>query len=600
MTTRHYQREPKHRFPFTELSEADIGRKLQGVTGPGSASPLSSALSGQQLRIVTDNGPRLDYRFNSANELSLSVDGGSTIDTGYGALELKHLVLVSHLVPGTQTGYHLVVDRHTRLVTVVETWFSGYVALQEAIAAASGTAASITNTRHREVQRELYHGYADDGSPAPSSRHHITNRMEGKGIHWKQDNGVENIDFYCSVIFSNFLELTREGGELTFCGPSDYLMIDEHTFIYTRVEAEFAGIFTLYALDLLTMQQAGLRLGFDEQDAVEYYLFQGTGDVVGQIASFEPFGDNGEEIAYGNRQRPSVKGQRLVYRPLDTFPVMTDAEVRDQVLNHAHAFGNGEGSGTGGMGGYKTGLIDKLVGKELVVRMDNGGPVIEYRFDGLRELRWRHEGDRNWREAFYECYEPDADLYFFAHLLDAEFPRSCAMVALDMRNGLSTLLQGTTGTPYRNNETTPHYHFGVFEMDGIVPPRYHRHGWTDEMVGKAVTWNYQPGNPGLTSMHLYLTPHTYSWVIFLTNGSGGMQWSSPGWYSKLRDGVYLMAWVEEACNGTLGVICYNERTMHDAGFGFHVGPNGLSMNVIGARARNAGQFHIKHLVGATA
>ena len=53
-----------------------------------------------------------------------------------------------------------------------------------------------------------------------------------------------------------------------------------------------------------------------------------------------------------------------------------------------------------------------------------------------------------------------------------------------------------------------------------------------------------------------------------------------------------MAWVEEACNGTLGVILFNKRTMHDAGFNFHVGPENLIINVIGARARHAGRFHI--------
>ncbi len=53
------------------------------------------------------------------------------------------------------------------------------------------------------------------------------------------------------------------------------------------------------------------------------------------------------------------------------------------------------------------------------------------------------------------CMKPDQELYFFAHLLDAEFPRSCAMVALDMKNGLSTIVKGTTGTAFRNNETHP-------------------------------------------------------------------------------------------------------------------------------------------------
>jgi hypothetical protein len=280
---------------------------------------------------------------------------------------------------------------------------------------------------------------------------------------------------------------------------------------------------------------------------------------------------------------------------------MTDEQVKDKVLNQAHAFGDGKGSGAQGMGGYKSELVTRFAGKKLTARMDNGGPTIEYDFVDGKQLKWRYAGDANWREAWYEMYEPDEELYFFAHLLDAEFPRSCAMVALDMKNGLSTIVKGTTGTPFRNNETTPNYYFGVFQMEGgPTPPTYLRHGWTDEMVGECVTWNYQRGNPGLTSMHFYATPSTYSWIIFQPDGSGGMQWSSPGWYSKLRDGVYIMAWVEEACNGTLGVICFNQRTMHDAGFGFHVGNRGLSLSVVGARARHAGKFDIKKHLGLKA
>lgn len=582
MAERRYLSEPMHRIQYTQLSERQINNKLRpAMDGPGSASELSDTLVGQTLSIVTDDGPTLEYRFNNDNKLQLSENGRSAINAGYGALESRQLLLFSHMIPDSQRGYNVIVDQDSKLVTVFEVWFSGY-------------------EDKREVQREIYYGYLDEGGEAPSDRHHITNRLEGKGIYWEQDTGIESLEFYCTVIFSNFIELTRHGGELTFCGPSDYIMINDHQFIYSRVEAEFSGIFSLHIVDLFDISQAGVRLGFNEEDDLEYYLYRGTGEVTGQIATFEVFGNNGEQIAYGNRAQPSEKGDRLVYRPLDTFPVMSDAEVEDQVLNHAHAFGDGEGSGAGGMGGYKSHLVEDLVGKRATVRMDNGGPVIEYRFDEIRQLRWRYEGDSNWREEWYEAYEPDDELYFFAHLLDAEFPRKCAMVALDMKNGLSTIIIGETGTPYRNNETTPYFHFGIFEMDGITPARYHRHGWTEELVGEAVTWNYQPGDPGLSSMHLYLTPHSYSWVIFLTDGSGGMQWSSPGWYSKVREGVYLMAWVEEACNGTLGVICFNKDTMHDAGFGYHVGPNGLSLSVIGARARHAGKFNIEKYLGIKA
>jgi MoaF N-terminal domain len=588
VATRNYQPLQMHRIPYTDLTEEQTAVILRaGAAGPKGNTATPSALIGKKLKVVTDQGPTLEYSFRTGRELELTESGAKSIKAGYGARESRGLIMLSHMIPGTQRGYQLVIDLRSRLATVFEVSFSGYAAQETAAAAEAKRQPQFkTGRRNREAQRKIWFGYVDDGTPAPTARHVFTNRLEGKGIHWKQDNGVEILEFFASIIYSNFIELTRFGGEMTVCAPSDYIMVNDHQFVYSRIECEFSGTFTLQIVDLFDMTQVGARLGITEKDELEYYLYAGQGEVTGQIATFEVFGNNNE-----------TRGPRRVYRPLETFETMTDEEVRDQVLNHAHAFGDGKGSGSSGMGGYKTETIARFAGKQLTVRMDKG-PVIEYDFVDSKQLKWRYEGNSNWREAWYEMYEPDDELYFFAHLLDAEFPRSCAMVAFDMKNGLSTVLQGTTGTPYRNNETHPTYYFGTFKTEGSpTSPQYLRHGWTDEMVGEAVTWNYSRGNPGLTSMHIYATPSTYSWIIFQPDGSGGMQWSSPGWYSKLRNGVYIMAWVEEACNGTLGVICFNQRTMHDAGFGYHVGRNGLSLNVIGARARHAGRFDIKKYLG---
>jgi hypothetical protein len=366
--------------------------------------------------------------------------------------------------------------------------------------------------------------------------------------------------------------------------------VNDHQFIYSRVESEFSGTISTQLIDLFDVSQRGVRLGINDRDQLEYYMYCGKGEVVGQAASFEVFGNNSETRAAGPRR---------VYRPIETFETLTDAEARDLCLNRATAFGDGAGSGAAGMGGYKSELVPHFAGRQISVKMDGGGPAIDYDFVDGRKLKWKYAGQSNWREAWYEMYEPDEELYFFAHLLDAEYPRSCAKVAIDMKNGLATIVKGTTGTPFRNNETTPHYYFGTFSGNGVPQaPTYLRHGHTDEMVGECVTWNYQPGNPGLTSMHFYATPSSYSWIIFQPDGSGGMQWSSPGWYSKLRDGVYIMSWVEEACNGTLGTILFNKRLMHDAGFGFHLGRSGgLALSTVGARARHAGKFEISRYLG---
>src|SRR5262245_13630037 len=186
--------------------------------------------------------------------------------------------------------------------------------------------------------------------------------MEGKGIYWKQDTDVEILEFYLSIIYSNFIELTRFGGEMTVAAPSDYIMVNDHQFIYSRIECEFSGTFTLQLIDLFDVTQKGVRLGLTEKDELEYELYTGKGDIVGQIATFEVFGNNGE----------TRTGPRRVYRPIETFEVMTDEQVKDTVLNRANAFGDGKGSGATGMSGYKTELVTRFAGKKLNVRMDDG------------------------------------------------------------------------------------------------------------------------------------------------------------------------------------------------------------------------------------
>lgn len=554
-----------HRIAYTQLTQSQIDDRLRAAAeGPQSASALSDVLAGRSLRIVTDDGPTLSYAFSSDRQLSVAENGGASVGTGYGALTLDHVVLFSHVMPGTARGYHVIVDENTRLATVFEVWFSGF-------------------TDNREVQRQASFGYVDEpGSAPPQGRHRITNRVEGKGFYWKQDTGVETLEFYPSTVYSNFVELTRFGGELSFCAPSDYVQIDDDLYIYSRTECEFSGVMTLYVLDANRIEQVGVRLGFDANDDLEYYVFRGTGEWLGQLAHFEVFGDLGGSAGAGPGPGQAQKGARRVYRPARTFPMMTKAEV-DQAARNPSVFPSG-----GAMAGNKLPVSDFLTSKALTLRFDNG-PVMEYRFDEIQTLRWRREGETSWHEERYESWESAPGAIMFGHLLSGEPDHDSFIVVADFEHALATCLHGTMGTPYYNNEAAVETLFGVVEMDGLTPPRYRRHDFTDELVGRALTWNY---SPGLTSMHLYSTPHSLSWIIFGGDGAGGLEWSGPASYVKIRDQLYLAYWLEEACNGTLGTILINMRTMHDCGVGYHCGADALSLSAMGAHARHAGRFDV--------
>ncbi len=556
-----------HRIRYTKLTPEQIGSKLSAAAaGPASASPLSEALTGRSLRIVLDGSPALSYRFTDRTRLSLVEGDTAAVQSGYAALTLDRLVLFSHLIPGTQRGYTVVIDQETQLATVFEVWFSGY-------------------EDNREVQRHISHGYVEQaGAPVPAARHGITNRIEGKGFYWQQDTGAETLEFFPSVMYSNFVEVTRFGGELSFCAPSDYIRIDDNKYIYSRVEAEFSGTMTTYVLDVNRVEQIGVRLGFDETDALEYYLFTGRGEWVGQIAQFEPFGDVGATIPLGNRPASPAKGWRPVYRPLKTNPIMTRSEVDAAVAKNRTVFPEASA-----MAGNKGPISRFLAGKALTLRYDDG-MAIEYRFDGIQTLRWRRAGDGAWREERYESWESAPGVIMFGHLLSGALDHDAFSIVVDFDHALVTCLHATMGTPYIGNEAAVRTVFGIVEMEGLTPPpRYRRHTYTDELVGRAVTWNY---SPGLTSMHLYSTPHSLSWIIFLENGAGGMEWSGPASYVKIRDELCLAYWLEEACNGTLGTILVNMRTMRNCGVDYAARPNGLRLSAVGAHARHAGRFNV--------
>lgn len=573
---------PMHRFEYTDLSAEEITRRLEPTeSGPVCASHCGDALAGTSLTIETDAGPELAYTFADGDRLTLSEDGASPIESGYGALTLGDLVLVSHMVPGTRRGFNVFIDRDTDLVTVIEVWFP--VGREET--SATGVEVVVDG---REVQREIYFGKLEAGDAATDEHHHFTNRLEGKGMYWEQDTGVETLEFYASVLSSNFVELTRHADDLSYCSPSDYIMVDDRTFIYHRTECEFSGITTMYAMDLYTRSQVGVRLGFNDADELEYYMFRGDGEVVGQLASLAPFDEHGEDRAFGPGE-DGRKGGRTVYRPARSFPRLTDEEVHEAAKESTTAFEDDPDNPqeeAGMMAGNTLPYSERLVGKTFTLRYDDG-PAWEYRIDEKYALQWRAEGDGTWQTETYRAFEVDENLLLFGHLHSESRPRVSVKIALDLDNGLTTCMRSEMGTAYYGNEASYEAHFGVGEMEGVEAPQYVRHEHTDELVGRSFTRSY---SDDMTSMHLYTTPHSTAWTIYTDDQSLGTQWSAPASYVKLRDGVYLVNVVEEACNGAETCIVENDNTMRAAGFGFSGGEEGVHLGVIGAMARDLGRY----------
>jgi hypothetical protein len=589
-----------HRFKYTKLTKDQIDKKLASTAaGPKCASEYSDALAGKSLKIVTDNGPVLNYVFKDKRKLTLAEGNGAPVESGYGALTLKEVVFFSHMIPGTERGFNVFIDLDTYLVTVFEVWLC------------SGKKEVTMSKKEfmiddREVQRQIYFGYVDfPGKEAPKKRHTTTNRLEGTGMYWKQDTGVETLDLYPSVSSSNFVELTRHADDLGYCAPSDYVIINDNLFIYQRTECELSGTMTMYVLDLFTETQAGMRLGFNEKDELEYYLFRGTGKVVGHLTSLAPFDEHGDKVNLGrtNATQPSQpapappKGQRIVYRPSRDFRNMTDEEVFQAAEKSTRTFtgdANTPQEQGGGMSGNVLPFSELLVGKEFTLRYDNEGPAWNYKVLDLYNLQWKKEGDSQWQKETYRAFEADEQLVFFAHIVTGSKPRACRRIALDLTNGLTTCILSKMGTKYYGNEVSYRAIFGAAEMAGVDAPQYVRHEFTHELVGRGFTRTY---SDQMTSMHLYTTPHSSSWTIYTGNQTLGMQWCAPAIYVKLRDGVYIFDLVEEGCNGAETCIIENVRTKRACGFGYSGSEKGVGLNTIGAIAREIGGYDIKRFFG---
>lgn len=570
MALQAYPDVPLFRYAYTPLTEAQIVEKLVGPAriGPASRAGLESDLAGTNLRIVTNGTGSLSWQFGQGNRVTFD-----NTEAGYGALTLDHVTLIAHLVPGRAQAYAIAWDRHNNLATVFELWWGG-----------EGPA-----PRPREINRAVWHGYVDTGGPAPEERHGPTLRMEGRGYAWTEDTGNRTIEYFPSVTYTHWVELDRLKEGRGYSAPADYIQLTEDLYAVARVEAEFSGMLHMYLLDANRLEQAGLRLGFNGADELEYYMFRGSGEWLGQLARFEKLGDfSAEPLKIENAK----KGERRIYRPLATMDKMTPAEVNAAVAANTHVFDR-----PSAMAGNGTPPSGALATRSFTIHYDNG-PRVEYRFVSADLLQWRKDGEGSFRQARYNAWEVMPGAFIFGHLLEGQPNHDGHIVVADLESGMATNYHGFLNTPYFANEAGAETLFGRVEGQGIPDPGRRRHERTRDLLGRAFTWEY---SPGLNSMHLYSTPNTTSWIIPNSNtGHFATEWSGSGDFVKIRDQLYFARWQEEACNGTLGTVLINMRTMHDAGIGYHCGKNGLSMSAVGAPARHAGKFDVDRFFGPNA
>ena len=167
-----------HRIEYTNLTPEQIGAALAAAKAPTSKSPTCGCLAGKKFKISTSSDCALDFEFFDKSELSVSENGAPAVRCAYAAKTLHGVTLFTFAIPGTLRVFAVAVDFASGLATVYDTFFAGEVKMA------------------REVQREYYFGYIDEGKGAPSKFHTLTNRFEGKGFFNVVNAAMGTLLFY--------------------------------------------------------------------------------------------------------------------------------------------------------------------------------------------------------------------------------------------------------------------------------------------------------------------------------------------------------------------------------------------------------------------
>ena len=204
---------------------------------------------------------KLEYAILDEQTLTVT-ENDATYTASYAAISQGPITLLTHLIPGSSRGWHLVIDRRSWAVTAFETWFG--ITVPVGLDLMGQKEPDSYRDIPREIQREYYFGWLDKGdNEKPEKFHTPTNRIEGRGLHWDFDTGYEMLSFFPSVCCCTLTELGSEMGGITVTNPADYIRIDDQNYIFARWEVEFSGKMWIELLNFFDFTAAGMEFGFE-------------------------------------------------------------------------------------------------------------------------------------------------------------------------------------------------------------------------------------------------------------------------------------------------------------------------------------------------
>lgn len=239
----------------------------------------------------------------------------------------------------------------------------------------------------------------------------------------------------------------------------------------------------------------------------------------------------------------------------------------------------------------------ELAGRELLVCMDSG---YDYTVKFEREtVTWGKVGEEA-RTDSYVCLKAEDQTYFVNAEIPGVTPRLGLTLILDDENALVTVIEGRQGmNPKFPYLVEIHAHFGAVQLEG-QPLNEKRHGYTTDLIGKAVLWTY---SPTFDIVHAYTSERYYN-VTTLPKGTaptpeelesakalmesfkGYKDPTEPALYIRIKEGIYVFAFAEQNLEKFTGpktrgnslAFLMNFKRMYDVGRSFGTNAQQLPEN----------------------
>ena len=108
---------------FDPLTKEYVEEKIGAA--PAAAGKSCPCLAGMKFAVKLEGefAPKtLKYEIKDEKTLKVK-EGNKSWSVSYAAISQGPITILTHLIPGTDRGWHLVIDKRTWAVTAFETWF---------------------------------------------------------------------------------------------------------------------------------------------------------------------------------------------------------------------------------------------------------------------------------------------------------------------------------------------------------------------------------------------------------------------------------------------------------------------------------------------